>query len=131
MTESAWEEIIEGLRSSDASIAASAAERLHKQASSVDLHRLLELLGDDDAFLREAAAWPISALAGPSYLHELLIAYQRGFDDGLDNDGFTTALIDLAAGNPLECREALLRLTRSESATLRESATWLLEFCQP
>ena len=44
-------------------------------ASTEDLTRLLILLNDDDFFLREAAAWPISELAGPSSLRDLLIAY--------------------------------------------------------
>jgi hypothetical protein len=131
MTEGEWEELVQALRQDDASLAASGAERLHKRASTEDLPRLLALLHDDDLFLREAAAWPISELAGPSSLHDLLIAYQRGLDEGHDNDGFTTALIELAAADPLGCKEILLRLSESQIATLRDNAAWLLEFCEP
>src|SRR5438128_1006454 len=100
MTEAEWQDIVRALREIDANVAAAAAERLHKQSATEDLHRLLELLDDDDFFLREAAAWPVSEIAGPSSLRELLEAYQRGLDEGHDNDGFTTALIELAAADP-------------------------------
>jgi hypothetical protein len=92
---------------------------------------LLELLGDDDPFLREAAAWPISEIAGHTSLRGLLIAYQRGFDEGEDNDGFTTALVELASADPLGCRGVLKELATSETGALRENSAWLLEFCEP
>jgi hypothetical protein len=131
MTEGEREDLVQALRQTDASIAAGAAERTHKRTSPEDLPRLLVLLNDDDVFLREAAAWPILELAGPSSLHHVLLAYQRGLDEGHDNDGFTAALIDLATVDPLGCREVLLRLTESQVATLRENAAWLLTFCEP
>jgi hypothetical protein len=131
MTQGEWEDLVQTLRQADASIAASGAERLHKRAPTEDLPRLLILLNDDDVFLREAAAWPISELAGSSSLHDLLIAYPRGLDEGHDNDGFTTALIELATVDPIGCREVLLRFSESPAATLRDNAAWLLDFCQP
>jgi HEAT repeat protein len=131
MTEGEWEDLVQALRQDDASIAASAAERLHKRASTEDLPRLLVLLNNDDIFLREAAAWPISELAGSSSMHDLLIAYQRGFDEGYDNDGFTTALVELATQDPIGCRNVLLRLAESPTTTLRDNAAWLLDFCKP
>jgi hypothetical protein len=51
-------------------------------------------LNDEDFLVPEAAAWPVSELAGPSAL-EKFVAYQRGLDQGHDNDGLTAALIDL------------------------------------
>ena len=131
MNEEEWANVLEALSQSDASVAATAAEQLHRQATAEDLHRLRQLLNEGDAFAREAAAWPISEIVGPSSLCELLIAYQRGLDEGLDNDGFTTALVELVAGDPLGCRDALLLLAQSESAALRENADWLLDFCTP
>jgi hypothetical protein len=68
-------------------------------------------------------------LAGSSSLHDLLFAYQRGF--GYDNDGFTTALVELATLDPIGCRDVLLRLTESPTTTLRDNAAWLLDFCKP
>src|SRR5438105_1449375 len=105
MTKREWQDIVEALRQPDANIAATAAGRLHKESSIDDLPRLRELLDDDDAFVREAAARPISELSGPSSLRELLPAYQRGLDEGHDNDGFTAALVDLATLDPVGCRE--------------------------
>jgi hypothetical protein len=131
MTEAEWQDIVCGLREIDANVAAAAAEQLHTQSTTEDLDRLLKLLDDDDFFLREAAAWPLSEIAGPSSLRELLNAYQRGFDEGHDNDGFTTALVELATADPSGCRQVLERLAESESAQLRENAFWLLSFCEP
>jgi hypothetical protein len=130
MTQGEWEDLVQALRHTDPTIPASAAERLHKRASTEDLPRLRILLNDDDVFLREAAAWPISELAGPSSLHDLLIAYQRGLQEGHSSYGFTNALVELTTLDPIGCREVLLRLTESPTATLRENAAWLLNFCE-
>ncbi len=105
-----------------------AAERLHRGAMLDDVPRLCALLNDDDAIMREAAAWPLSELAGVVHLGELLSAYQRGFDDGFDNDGFTTALIELAASHPAELARERQRLSDEGDPRLRESALWLMEF---
>jgi HEAT repeat protein len=131
MTDTEWEDIVVALRDSNADIAASAAARLQKKASAPALPRLVALLDDEDSFLREAAAWPISELAGLSYVRELLIAYQRGFDDGYDNDGFSTALIDLVEMNPSESKSILQHIAKDENPVLRQNAIWLLGFCSP
>ena len=128
MTDSEWENVVLALRDSSADIAASAAARLHKGASIADLPHLLRLLDDEDSFLREAAAWPISELTGPSYMRELLLAYQRGFEQGLDNDGFSTALVDLVEMNPTESRSILQHLASEENPALSQNAAWLLGF---
>jgi hypothetical protein len=129
MTDSEWNHTVLELRDADADVAASAAARLLKEASLLDLPRLLALLDDEDFFLREAAAWPISELAGPAYLRELLIAYQRGFEDGHDNDGFSTALIDCVELHPSEARSILESLIQEDNPALFQNATWLLGFC--
>jgi hypothetical protein len=130
MSDDEWSKILAGLRDvDDPTQVASAAERLHRAATSEDSGRLLNLLSDDDFFVREAAAWPISELAGPSALRDLLVAYQRGFDDGQDNDGFTPALIELAESSPASCRKALKGLAEDADPAMRDNATWLLDFC--
>jgi len=130
MSDKEWEELIRTLRDSDdgASLAAAAA-RLHTTATAEDLMRLIDLLKDDDFFVREAAAWPVSELAGPSALRELLVAYQLGIDDGHDNDGFATALIGLVEKNKLTSRQVLQALADEPNPTMRENSLWLLEFC--
>ena len=72
-----------------------ANRKIHKASTRDDLPWLMSLLHDPAFTVREAAAWPISELAGVSALPELLRAYQRGLDDGHDNDGLSTALIEL------------------------------------
>jgi hypothetical protein len=64
-------------------------------------------------------------------LPELLRAYQRGLDEGHDNDGFTAALTDLAASDPLGVSRALESLVASADTAMQENARWLLTFCSP
>ena len=124
-----WEELVAALRRPENSEeACSSAERVHREASLEDMPRLMHLLKDDEAFAREAAAWPISELVGIPALRELLIAYQQGLDEGLDNDGFTAALIDLVQVNPTEAMVTLQLLARDHDKSLRENALWLLQF---
>jgi hypothetical protein len=61
---------------------------------------------------------------------ELFQAYQRGFDEGHDNDGLTAALIELAAADPAGVRQVLEALVKSGNEAMRENAEWLMEFCQ-
>ncbi len=110
---------------------ADAATRLHKNASAEDVPRLCELLGDESFFVREAAAWPLTELAGVAHLPELLRAYQRGLEDGHDNDGFTTALTDMAQSDPVRVGQTLGAIARSGDKSMRENAEWLLTFCVP
>ena len=132
MNSADWEAITRDLRSDiDPDRMAAAAARLHGNATAEDIPRLRELLSDESFFVREAAAWPLSELAGTDNLAELLGAYQRGLDDGHDNDGFTAALIGLAESDPVHVAKALQPLSRSPDEALRENAQWLLTFCAP
>ena len=132
MNDAEWTDITRDLRSDiDPEQMAAAAARLHRGATLDDIPRLRELLADDSFFVREAAAWPLTELAGASHLPELLVAYQRGFLDGHDNDGFTAALIDLAESDPIRVAEVLESLARSEDEALQDNAKWLLTFCVP
>jgi hypothetical protein len=61
MSEEEWEDLIHALRDFDhVESAVAAATRLHSTATLQDLTRLMELLKDDEVFVREAAAWPAS-----------------------------------------------------------------------
>ena len=90
---------------------------------------LTKLLQSDDFFVREAAAWPLAELAGPSVLRELFVAYQRGFDEGQDNDGFTAALLEIPACHSDAARTAIESIARSSDEPMRGHAEWLLEIC--
>ena len=62
-----WDALIVALRNVEESDqAGAAAEKLHKNATLDDTPRLMRLLQDPDAFVREAAAWRLSK-SGESY----------------------------------------------------------------
>lgn len=130
MEPKSWDEIVLALEARDVETAVAAAARLHAEANLDDVPNLLGLLKDGcDFFVREAAAWPLAELAGPTVIRELFTAYQRGFDEGHDNDGFTVALLEIPALHPAEIKPTLERMASSEAVPMRELAKWLLEFC--
>jgi len=92
VTDDAWAELVSRLRdTTNRDGMVEAAEELYDRAERNDLPRLMDLLNEQTAFVREAAAWPISELAGAEALPQLLRAYQLGEAEGDDNDGFSTA----------------------------------------
>lgn len=129
MEEAHWSSIVSSLASRDLNTCLEAATRLHAEASLEDVPRLVDLLKSDDFFVREAAAWPLAELAGPSVLTELFVAYQRGFDDGHDNDGFTAALLEVPALFPNETRQVLEQVIVSSEEPVKGHASWLITFC--
>ncbi|MEP6962220.1 MAG: hypothetical protein ABI995_09080 [Acidobacteriota bacterium] len=125
-----WNQLETALRNpADLDTFVTAAARIHKEATFEDVSQLTVLLNDDDALLREAAAWPLSELVGTPVLRELLKAYQRGLDDGLDDDGFSAALIDLVQVDPVQSESVLKVLVNEADLKMRDNACWLLEFC--
>jgi len=131
MDKSTWNKVAAALCSTDVEAAVAAAARLHAEATAEDLPRLLDLLKTGrDFFIREAAAWPLVELAGPAVLREVFAAYQLGFDEGHDNDGFTAALLEIPALHPVETKPALENLVTHEAGATLEHAQWLMEFCR-
>ncbi|HQR99006.1 MULTISPECIES: hypothetical protein [unclassified Polaromonas] len=130
MEATAWTEIMSALDAQSVETCVAAAERLHAEADADDVPKLLALLETGDFFAREAAAWPLAELAGPTVLAELLKAYQRGFDEGHDNDGFTAALLEIPALFPDQVRASLASYIATAVEPARGHALWLLEFCQ-
>ena len=129
MKYTAWNEIVSALSSCEISVCVQAAERLQAEADLSDVPKLLTLLDSKDFFVREAAAWPLAELVGSKVLPELLVAYQRGFDEGHDNDGFSAALLEIPALHPIEVQQALEILVKSSSGSTKSNAEWLLAFC--
>lgn len=126
-----WQSVVEALRDVDnIDSAVAAAAQLQACASTEDIPRLIELLADESFFVREAAAWPLSDLGRVDLLPQLLAAYNRGFAEGHDNDGFSAALIDLVQSKPAESRARLSAFASSADPELRKSAAWCLEFAQ-
>lgn len=129
MKTAAWNEIVSALDASEVSTCVEAASRLHAEAEIKDIPRLLALLENDSFFVREAAAWPLAKLVGPSVLPQLFSAYQRGFDEGHDNDGFTAALLEIPFLFPTETKLSLTNLIKVGDEKTKDYAQWLLEFC--
>ena len=130
MEEHAWSELVAALDAPSVEESLVAASRLHAGADADDIPKLLALLKSADFFVREAAAWPLAELAGPDVLDELFVAYQRGFDEGHDNDGFSAALLEIPALFPEETMKALERIIGVAEEPIRGHAQWLLEFCE-
>jgi len=129
MTEDRWDRLVTGISGDDIEMMVKACEQLYKESEASDVPRLLELLKHENFVVREAAAWPLVSLGGAKVLPELFIALQRGYNEGLDNDGFQTALIELVEQDRDESREKLSELKNSSERAFREYADWLLEFC--
>ncbi len=130
MNAAAWSEIVAALQSRDVDTCVAAAARLHKDSTSEDVPALLELLKTGDSFEREAAAWPLAEISGATHLCELLSAYQKGFEEGHDNDGFTAALLEIPALFPSDAWSELTKLASSANDPIRAHCLWLLEFCE-
>ena len=131
MNTTEWQRLVAALRNiDDVEGALAAASGLQTTASAEDLPRLLELLKDESFFVREAAAWALSDMERLDVLPALLAAYQRGFEEGLDNDGFSAALADLVSANPEEARSRLEAIAKDSSHPTQTHARWLLEFCE-
>ncbi|RTQ36702.1 hypothetical protein EJP69_02880 [Variovorax gossypii] len=126
MNDQEWTEIVYRLGASDVDMAVDAAEKLDARSSVDDVPRLLTLLRHEDFFIREAAAWPLCHLAGPLVLKELFAAYQLGFEQGHDNDGFTAALLEM---DLVKARKPLGTLLEIGDEIEKSHAAWLLEFC--
>jgi len=124
-----WSQLVRDIEADDIERTVEACEALQKEAEESDVPRLLALLQNDNFVVREAAAWPLTVLSGPAVLDDLFDAYQRGFDEGLDNDSFTAALVELVNLNKTESCKSLLRLRESSIPHIRKYSEWLLEFC--
>ena len=124
-----WDEIVTELAGLDVDTCVRAAARLQASATIDDTPRLLALLLSDNVNVREAAAWPLAELVGPTVLQELFRAYQRGFDEGCDNDGFTAALLEIPALHREEACLALEAISSAPDEAIRSHANWLREFC--
>ena len=130
MTDHEWHRLAAALRDdNDIDGMVAAAADLQARATADDVPRLLHMLNDSSFFVREAAAWPLSDLGRVEALPQLLGAYQRGLDEGHDNDGFSAALIDLVEMNVVAAVPQLRKLAEAGSDADRENAAWLLGFC--
>src|SRR5438874_4040341 len=115
MDDQRWHQLVTEIKGDDIELMVEACEYLQKEAEVTDVPRLLDLLKHESFVVREAASWPLSIVGGSAVLPELFTALQRGYDEGLDNDGFGTAVVELVELNPVESREKLLELENSQN----------------
>jgi len=73
---------------------------------------------------------PICRLGGADYLEPLFEAAQLNFDEGHDNDGFQTHLIEIAQAEPKKTHSKLRELLARKEYGHKDLAKWLLEFCK-
>ncbi len=131
MNEEHWNHLVVAIKGDDIESMVEACERLHREAEVEDIPKLVELLKDKDFVVREAAAWPLARLGATHTFEQLFLAYQRGFNEGHDNDGFTTALIELAELHAEDSRKSLADLQTRPNPVLQRYSSWLLTFIGP
>lgn len=129
MNDNRWNQLVTDIEGYDVELMVEAGEHLRNEAEVTDVPKLLELLQHESFVVREAASWPLAIVGGSAVLPEMFIAFQRGFDEGFDNDGFSAALIGLVELHPSSSREKLLELKNSPNPIFQKNAEWLLEFC--
>ena len=130
MSPSEWQRVVKALHNVESDyLAVDAAAELQAKATIEDVPMLLDLLDDQSFFVREAAAWPLSDLGVVEALPMLLDAYQRGLDEGHDNDGFSAALADLVEAKP-DASRLRLDFLAHEGRPGSKHVQWLLQFCK-
>ena len=127
MTPTEWEHVLADLRAQDdLDRIVQAAARLDDVANEVHLPDLYRLIQDDDWFIREAAAVPLARLAGVQALPLLFQALARGQQQGQDNDGLSTMVVEVLEAHREECAPLLLSMLDNPNPTLRAHGAWAL-----
>jgi hypothetical protein len=125
-----WDFILGNLRDeSNPEKAGQAAADLPNKVNQDDIHRFLELLNDGDFIVRETAAVALCGLVAVPFLEQILVALQKGFDDGHDNDSLQGALSDMATMNTASVKSKLNEIRIGADTKLIENIDWLLECC--
>jgi len=106
--------------------------RLNDAASREDLPLLLEAIQSpkNNFWTRELLSEPIARLGGSTVLEPLFAAYHANVEEGHDNDGFSTFLIEIAETDTERCVEECNRLLAKPSFEHGELARWLLTFTE-
>ena len=109
-----------------------AFDRFKSKLTKEDLPELVILMSSDknDFWIRELLAEPIADLGGTMYLFELFEAQHRNELEGHDNDLLNHYLTEIAELEPIECKRKLKQYINDSNFQYRDSANWLLEFCE-
>ncbi len=126
MDQKRWQELLRAIKNEvDIDAAVEACFALRDEAEPEDLPRLYELIQSDDGFIREcAAAEPLAKLAGADALPALLNALTRGRNQGMDNDGLCSIIMELLHAFPQESSQLLQKDITSTNNDLRQNAAW-------
>ena len=106
--------------------------RLKDASRQEDLPQLIELIKSrkNDFWTRELLSEPICELGGSNHLVELFEALELNREEGHDNDAFHNFLIEIALTDPAACREKINALLELSDYKHKETAEWLLEYCE-
>jgi HEAT repeat protein len=127
MTTTDWERILADLHAEDdVDRIVQAAGRLDVIATEAHVPDLYRLIQDNDWFIREAAAEPLARLEGVRALPLLFRALTCGQQQGQDNDGLSTTIVNLMEAHQPECAPLLLAMLQDTEATIRENGAWAL-----
>ncbi|HEY5757652.1 MAG TPA: hypothetical protein VIU34_17610 [Steroidobacter sp.] len=109
-----------------------AFKRLKAVSTRSDLPQLINAIESErnDFWTRELLSDPISDLGGVDYLPELFDALEKNQDEGHDNDGFCHHLTEIASADPAACKRKLQELISADGFGHKDTARWLLEFCE-
>ena len=102
-----------------------AVQLLDRLATRERLGELEALLRHEAFCVREAAATPYAKLLGAASLPLLLEAWDRGLEDGHDNDGLSSDVTGVVSLYKAEAVPILAEMFRSKSPRDRAHAAWL------
>jgi uncharacterized protein (DUF952 family) len=124
-----WSQAVQDLYDvDDIDRAVRACEVLSELADDSRLPELRSLLQDESFFVREAAAESLARLEGIRALPLLLEALARGKQEGNDNDGLSSTIVDLLISEKKAAAAILLPMLDSADSEARETAVWGLGF---
>ncbi len=106
-----------------------ACEAINKEAKRSDLPLLRSLLHDESALIREAVSKPIADLDGLSSLRDLILAFQRGLDEGYDSDGLSSLLLEIVSVDQ-RAESFLNELLYDSDRKVQHNARWLINHCK-
>ncbi len=116
---------------SDVDAQLAAFRQLNESATDGDVPALIASLESTRSFwVRELLAEPIIRLSGVKALPHLLKALRKNYEDGHDNDGFETFLVELAESDSANVKAELQRLARTATREEAADLNWLLEYCR-
>lgn len=129
MKNSQWSKLVRDLRSGGVGCALDAWKKMKNLADETNVPELYLLLKDKDIIVRVAAADLISPLEGVRALPDIFQAYSLAFqEEGEDNQGLTTIIIELIENNQEEATPLLLDMLKSNDNETIQFAAWALRY---